>query len=117
MRLHQRAGASCPDKGAGRRPTGAGRNASISEVHMSSVASLPILASIGIFDENSLLRRYVKYWLIYQVMPVPVLLLGWYELRIGGAAHLWFWPLVLSVHFLLSFACAFQAALFHGRAR
>ncbi len=85
-------------------------------VHMAT-ASLPILASIGINDENSLLRRYVKYWLLYQIMPVPVLLLGWYALRIGAAAHQWFWPLVLSIHCLLSFVCAFQAALFHGRGR
>src|SRR5258706_11366269 len=70
-------------------------------VHMST-ASLPILGSIGITDQNSLLRRYVKYWLLYQIVPVPVLLLGWYALRIGGAAHQWFWPLVLSVHCLLS---------------
>jgi hypothetical protein len=85
-------------------------------MHMAT-ASLPLLASIGISDENSLLRRYVRYWLLYQIMPVPVLVLGWYALRIGGAAHQWFWPLVLSVHCLLSFVCAFQAALFHGRTR
>jgi hypothetical protein len=84
---------------------------------MARAASLPLLSSIGIFDENSLLRRYLKYWLIYQVMPIPMLALGWYTLRIGGAAHQWFWPLVLSVHCLLSFACAFQAALLHGRPR
>ncbi len=84
---------------------------------MSRAAALPILASIGINDENSLLRRYVKYWLLYQILPVPMLLLGWYALRVGGAAHQWFWPLVLSVHCLLSFVCAFHAALFHGRAR
>jgi len=80
-----------------------------------STASLPILGTIGLTDQNSLLRRYVKYWLLYQIVPGPVLLLGWYTLRIGGAAHLWFWPLVLSVHCLLSFVCAYQAALFHGR--
>ena len=84
---------------------------------MARAATLPILQSIGINDENSLLRRYVKYWLLYQIVPVPLLLLGWYTLRIGGAGHQWFWPLVLSVHCLLSFVCAFQAALFHGRTR
>jgi hypothetical protein len=84
---------------------------------MSRAAALPILQSIGINDENSLLRRYVKYWLLYQILPVPMLLIAWYTLRIGGAAHQWFWPLVLSVHGLLSFVCAFQAALFHGRTR
>ena len=84
---------------------------------MARAAALPILESIGINDENSLLRRYVKYRLLYQIVPVPVLLVGWYALRVGGAAHQWFWPLVLSVHGLLSFVCAFQAALFHGRGR
>jgi hypothetical protein len=84
---------------------------------MARAAALPILRSIGINDENSLLRRYVKYWLLYQIVPVPMLLIGWYALRIGGTAHQWFWPLVLSVHCLLSFVCAYLAALFHGRAR
>src|SRR5690348_1945419 len=84
---------------------------------MSRAAALPILQSIGVNDENSLLHRYVKYWLLYQIVPVPMLLVGWYTLRVGGAAHQWFWPLVLSVDGLLSFACAFQAALFHGRGR
>lgn len=75
-----------------------------------ATASLPILDSIGIYDQNSLLRRYLRNWIIYQFVPVPVLLLGWYTLKIGAGVQAWFWPAVLGVHCMLSFVCAFQTA-------
>ena len=87
-------------------------------VRMDRVMSLPMLDSIGLNDANSLLRRYIRYWLAYQAMPLPVFLVGWYAYRLSGAAHIyWFWPLMLGLHCVISFVCAFQAALFHSRNR
>lgn len=75
-----------------------------------STATLPVLDSLGIYDRNSLLRRYLHNCMIYQFVPVPVMLVGWYTLKLAAGVHAWFWPTVLGVHCMLSFVCAFQAA-------
>ncbi len=75
-----------------------------------ATASLPVLNSIGLYDQNSLLRRYMWNWLIYQFVPVPMLLVGWYVIKLNASVHAWFWPAMLGVHCMLSSLCAFQAA-------